>query len=353
MLTLIIPTMNRSDFLIRSLRYYADTNYKYQLCIGDSSDSFHVDRAKKVIEELRDTLNITYLEYPGACIADCIQRLNNQVNTPYTTFIADDDFLVPKSLEMCIKFLEENSDYSAVHGKAAVFSLQSSKGAYGEFRNVGEYRQRAIEGETASERLLDHLASYSVMLFSVHRTQTWKKLFRDIRVDYDRAFMEELLPCSLSVVYGKVKQLDLLYLIRQGHDQRAFHADSYDWVTGPNWYPSYQIYSDVVTKEIMEQDGKSIEEVRRTAKKAFWLYLNNDLNNIFQRKYEMSRMERIKKCVKKIPILVSFFRMLHSIKLFSGEMSLTALMSKKSPYHEDFMPIFEVVSQVAKREVKI
>jgi len=344
MITLVIPTFNRSDFLIRSLQYYADTNYKYKICIGDSSDSFHVDRAKRAIEGLKDKLDITYIEYPGVCIADCIQRLSNQVDTPYTVFIADDDFLVPKSLKRCIKFLEEHPDYSAAHGKAAVFSLQSSEGAHGEFRNVGEYTQRAIEGETASERLLDHLASYSVMLFSVHRTDIWQKLFKNVMGAKDRALMEEILPCCLSVVYGKIKQFDQLHLMRQCHEQRAFHQDVYDLITSPNWFPSYKIFHDSLIEVLIGQDGIQEGRAHDVVKEAFWFYIGDILQSKFKKSYGASRRAQMKRWLKKSFAHPFCLDALKS-KTLLEKMSLSSLLNRSSIYHEDFIPIYEAVLQ--------
>ena len=56
MISLLIPTMNRSDFLIRLLRYYRALGFQGCICIGDSSDAVHVERTKKAIQELQDKL---------------------------------------------------------------------------------------------------------------------------------------------------------------------------------------------------------------------------------------------------------------------------------------------------------
>ncbi|MBU2250973.1 MAG: TIGR00180 family glycosyltransferase, partial [Candidatus Omnitrophica bacterium] len=204
MITLMIPTMDRSDFLIRLLQYYADTDYPYSICIGDSSDQTHLERTKEFIKSLDGKLNIRHLEYPNLSISMCLKALVDKLDTPYAAIILDDDFIITKTLEKCIDFLESNPEYSAAHGSALVFSLKNS-GVYGEFLNIGRYPQRAVEESTASERLIGHLNNYSVTVFSVQRTETWKKLYQNVKQLSERAFMEELLPCCLSVVHGKIK----------------------------------------------------------------------------------------------------------------------------------------------------
>src|SRR3989338_1261161 len=81
--TLLIPTMNRSEFLIRLLRYYRDLDFQGFICIGDSSDTFHVERTKKVLNELQGKLNITYREYPPFSHHKCMEQLLHFVPTPY------------------------------------------------------------------------------------------------------------------------------------------------------------------------------------------------------------------------------------------------------------------------------
>ena len=130
------------------------------------------------------------------------------------------------------------------------------------------------------------------------------------------------------------------------HEDILAKAASLRWKTGPNFH-------DSLVEALVEKGNSNEKEAHEIVKKAFWLYLNDMMNKKFQQKYEVPRIERIKRRVKKIPVPASFFQTLRSKKLFSGEMSLTALMNKTSPYHKDFMPIFEIVSQAAESEVKI
>ncbi|MFH1683609.1 MAG: TIGR00180 family glycosyltransferase, partial [Candidatus Margulisiibacteriota bacterium] len=277
MITIMIPTMNRSDFLIPLLNYYVDTGYKHWISIGDSSTGDHLERNKEAIARLKGKLKINYHEYPGVCISKCIKKLTENIATPYAVFVADDDFIVPNALERCLDFLEKHPDYAAAHGKALLFSRLSLR--------VGPYGQRAVEGETAAKRLLDLLGNYTVTLFSVMRAEIWQKIFKYSEVISDRAFSEELLPVCLSVVSGKIKHLDCFYLLRQHHDRRAFHLDVYDRVTSPNWFPSYQIFTNCLVEELVRQDGITMDEAREVVKQAFWSRLSKGLVNKYQSRY--------------------------------------------------------------------
>ena len=113
MMTLIVPTMNRSDFLVRQLGYYRDVGFQGCICIGDSSDTVHVERTKRALKAFQGKLNIVYREYPHLNDAECLKQLLDLVVTPYAAFVADDDFLVPAALEQCARFLDNHPDYSA------------------------------------------------------------------------------------------------------------------------------------------------------------------------------------------------------------------------------------------------
>lgn len=329
----MIPTMNRSDFLIRLLNYYANTGYKHWIFIGDSSNPYHVERTKNAIENIGSNLKIIYHEYPGLNDAECLQQIVKTVSTPYVVFVADDDFLVPNGLEQCIGFLESNQDYNSVHGVANVFTLQAS-GPYGKFASSYNYRLPSIEAETASQRILDHLSDYSVTLFCVHRTEYWKEMFKYAYKLTDKSFRSELLPCCISVIQGKVKQIDCFYLARQNHKTRYELPDIHEWINSLNWQQSYDIFRDCLAEELARQDDINLNKAKDIIEKAFSSYLKMEKNN------------RIHAIIgKTIRYFPGINRMIMYFKNErSGNLSLPMLLNPNSPYHSDFMPVYHIVT---------
>ena len=347
MVTLLVPTMNRSGFLIRLLRYYRDLGFQGCICIGDSSNTEHVERTKTVIAELQGKVNIVYRECPRLNIAETLKHLLDFVSTPYAALVADDDFLVPAALEQCALFLDRHPDYSAAHGVGAVLNLQSS-GAYGEVTWAGHYRQPVIEGENASQRLLDHLSNYSVSLFSVHRVESWRLMYRDVSLLADKAFALELLPCCLSAIQGKVKELVCFYLVRQVHEQRYLLPDVFDWLTSPDWLPSYQVFRDCLIEELVRQDGISMDEAQEVVKQALWSYLAKCLNRQWRSRYGQASAggrTRFRQVARAIPGARRVWHTLRSLRPKKhDEFSLPALLRPSSPYHADFMPIYRAIT---------
>lgn len=352
MITLLIPTINRSDFLVRLLRYYSDLGFQGRICIGDSSNPMHVEQTKRAIKALQGKLNIVYRGYPHLNEAECSQQLLDFVSTSYAAWVADDDFLVPTALEQCALFLDGHPDYNAAHGVAALFSLQSS-GAYGQVAGAGHYRQPVIEGESASQRLLDHLSNYSNVQFSVHRVDSLRAMYGNVSLLADRAFGSELLPCCLSIIQGKVKELDYLYLVRQGHDQRYLLPDPFDWISSPNWLPSYQVFCDCLAEELVRQDGISLDEARAVVKQAFWAYLAKGLTKKWQDRYGQAGAgirDRLRQTARAIPGARRVWSGLRSAVRGQGEMLLPMLLNPRSPYHDDFMPIYRAVTSSTQSE---
>lgn len=345
MVTLMIPTMNRSDFLIRLLQYYADTDYPYSICIGDSSDQTHLERTKEFIKTLNGKLKVKHLEYPNLSISMCLKSIVDELDTPYAAITPDDDFIVTKTLEKCIHFLEQHPDYSAAHGSALMFSLKDTD-VYSEFSDIGRYPQRAVEESIASERLISHLKNYNVTVFSVQRSQAWKKMYKNVKQLSERAFMEELLPCCLSVIHGKIKHYDDLYLVRQRHQRHPFLSDIYDWMTNPDWNEAYRIFHDSLVAALIQQDSISKEEAQAVFKKAFWGYLNGRLSAKFKQRYGiLSLKERAKKISNYIP---GAYKILKKTKqlFFSRRLTLNSLLNRKSVYYTDFLPVYRAVTNI-------
>lgn len=272
MITLLIPTINRSYFLVRLLTYYRELGFQGCICIGDSSDPQHVERTRGVIQQLKGKMDIVYREYPGLSYPECIRNLVELVPTSYAVVLPDYDFLLPDALQRCVSFLEAQPKYAAAHGTAAIVNLYS-QGACGEVRKIAPYRQPTLEVENAGDRLLNHFKSYTFPLFPVCRTDDLREIYQKVSTLPDRYFALKLLPCSLVIVRGKVKELDGLYLARQILDLKYLSPATYDWITSPNWFPSYQIFRDCLSEELTLQDGISMDEARDIVNRSLRSYL--------------------------------------------------------------------------------
>jgi len=343
MIAILIPTINRSEFLTRQLEYYASVNCPHTIYIGDSSNNEHMEKTIRGIEKLKNRIKVVYKPCPEMNDRQTIKQLIGIAKEKYCGFIADDDFLIPSSLTKCAEVLGNNSGYRTAQGRAILFSLEQS-GAYGDLNGVGAYwKRKEAESNNPSKRLLNFSANYWVPLFSLHRTEEFYEDFENDEHMPDKAFAE-LMPNHLTIMRGKSKFIDCLYLIRQGHDQRYFLPKFFDWFTGPNWQPSFQIFHDTLRDALMEKEEIDQDTALKIVRAAFEKYLSNAfIGN--QPKRGHSLLVSIKELIKQIPGLKQAYHQARgTIPIFRNEMSLERLLNQASPYHEDFMPVYRSIT---------
>ncbi len=347
---IVIPTWkNRASLWLRQATYYANVGHTETVYVGDSSEYDEPEQLMEAVGRLASRANINYTRLPGLGDTEAISALLHSAGEPYAAFCGDDDFLVPTSLRKCAEFLERNKEYSTVHGLGAMCIVEPN-GSFDRVRAVGRYAIRSSVQSNASERLKDYLASYFVTLFSVHRTQEFRSDIDQALAIPDRHF-RELLPGCLSVVRGKVKLLDCLYLLRTEHDLRFSPVDRMDWVAGSDWARSYGIFRDVLADAVAQEDGLSRDESREIVKQAFWPYLSQTLSKGFP-VANPKPVERFKQIFRAAPGAMTAWR---SMRPFlpggRGQLTLNSLMRPASPYHQDFMPIYQVITEMATPQV--
>lgn len=338
-ISVLIATMNRPTYVGRLLRYYDGLGFEGTICIGDSSTAEQLVQMREVIASFDSRLHIVYKELPGLNDARCMQQLVQYVPTKYAALIGDDDFLVPNGLMTCADFLEKNSDYGAAHGLGILlnYSDEAKK-----VLSVGAYPQPSLEISDVFERFKTHFFNYSVSLFSVHHTQTWHRMYQDvdkiaIQERGTSSFGSELLPCAISVLSGKIKAIDCLYVGRTLHARRAETytqvKDTFDWITEQDWQRQYRIFHDLLVDALVAKGG-GLEDARHVVKQGVWQYLSRGLARKWSDRYEEKHGSQVLKRVKnRIKQYGSFF------KKQPNSVSLSSLSSPHSTYHQDFAPI--------------
>ena len=297
----LIPTKNRSEFLIRQLRYYASVESPHPVYIGVASDKDHRRKNEEEIENLSDRVSINYYHWPEKNDRETIASLGESVKENYCAFAGDDDFLIPDSLTQCAEFLGQNLEYRTAQGRAILFSLAESS-AYGTFSRVGAYwRKKGMEAESGHERILEFGRNYWVPQFSVHRTNE----FVDDSIQYkdisDKSF-GELLHSFTFICKGKSRFVDCLYMVRQDHDTRYTLPDAFNWITRVDWNPSYQTFRNSLVFALMETDDISEEKAQGSVNQAFRAYLSLRFSRKFQlRDILPEEIESVETRAKSIP----------------------------------------------------
>lgn len=350
-ITILIPTKNRADFLVRLLHYLADSKFQDWIFIGDSSNDWHIDETKKTIESLQDRLKVRHFECPGLSAVGAMEHMNQSVTTPYCVFSADDDLLCVNGMNRSIDFLESNPDFGVAHGLAIATSVAS--GPYGNINFVNYYPHIALNAGSGSQRLRIYFETGPYyLLHDVHRTPDWIDLnqgFLSMSWARQGFIFDGLTSAAISAIRNRVKELDCLYLLRFGHDRVYTQVDVYDWFTSQDWFPGFKDLHDRAIDELTRQDGIGNEAAEEVFKQAFWPYLGR----LFSRSLPSPKSEVpysiLKEIAAKIPGFLAIYRQIMrqimSRSQTKGETNLLpSLLKSTSPYHKDFMPIYRAIS---------
>jgi len=352
---IVIPTLNRPDFVIRQLEYYAQIKSPHPVYIGDASNEENKKKLQVAIEKLSKHLVINYYAQPEGCNAsEAHIYLYNKIKEDYCVFSGDDDYQIPDSLTKCAEFLESNPEYSSTSGHEITFRLVGN-GVYGELQRLADNPCGQIEASTAAQRLIDFFTNYSVTVWSVQRTAQTIKSWSQTNTIKDRAFAGEILPCAMFSVLGKSKIIDCLSLVRQIGNPKIIPHTTFGWITKKNFQSSYEIFCETLAKEISIIDGIDIDEASKVPKQAFWSYLNIWLPIEYKEIYPSQTNDRKKlsgnlsrklrlRLGQKLPWLKNIYlRVSHSLPNTPREF-FYEVAQPSSPYHKDFQSVFDSFS---------
>ena len=351
MIALLIPTIDRSDFIIKYLTYLKNNQFEGQVLIGDSSNEEHYEKTKNFINNFTCKYEIRQYSHPNLYPHQCIQEMLDDIKYPYSMYICDDDILIVKTLKKCINYLEDNPEYCGVGGVAIVANIPYND--YNSIVSTCRYPVREITGESSVDRVKDLMSNYSVVAYSIYPTEKFKKRWPKDSRNYDKAIGTELLPCAILVAQGKVKMLDDLFVVRQIHDRRIILPTLYDNILQPHWASSTTYAIEYLAQIVAEIDSISYDETYPVVKEAWGNYLTRwTIKKYHNTSKEMTPIWRnpdFRSAVKSIPGAREIVRRLRSLRYIfnarNNDISLPALLNPSSPYHKDFMPVYKAITK--------
>ena len=348
MISLLIPTINRSDFIIKYLNYLKENGFQGQVLIGDSSGQEHFCATKNFLKDFYCKFEIKQYSHPNMYPYQCINHMLKDINCPYSMFIPDDDILIPSTLEKCVSYLEENPDYSGVGGMSVLCGISS--GDYKKIMSISRYMIRELDAESATDRVYDFASNYTVIAYTLARTEQFKKRFPEHSENFNVETGNELMPCVLLAAQGKVKMLDELFVVRQIHQRRILLPAVFDSILKPHWASSTTYFIEYLSRIVAEEDSISYDEAYPVAKKAIeQLLIRQIISKYSEVKSSFWKKPSFRSAIKSIPGSKKTINKLRSLRtIFTasrGEISLQALLNSSSPYNEDFVPAYKSITQ--------
>lgn len=276
---MIVPTLNRPEYVLRQARYYAQTGPGVSLYIGDGSSTENSERLRAGLEQLAATLQVHYFHWPEKNDFQTIRDLLVQAGEKYSVYCGDDDLQFGPTLLEAADFLERNPEYSHARGEAFAFMLKGD-GAYGEISGTFPYTQLENEKPTAVERLETFFDRYNVTMFSVQATANLRRAFACMDENLIHRTMTEILPCTLTAAAGKGKVLrGRPGFFRQVMEVKYAMAATLDLICSDRWPESARIFLREVSSEVARIDGLSSAEADQVSRRALSRYVGQSLLN--------------------------------------------------------------------------
>ena len=273
---LIIPTLNRHEFILRTLKYYSYNKSNHPIYIGDASKKSIVNDIELISQE--SNCNVYYYHWPNMSGNLTLHNLAEKAylnNETYCAYQGDDDLFVPDSLSKCALFLSNNKDFESAQGRGALISLSNTneKNLY-----IGNYwRENNLTGESYYSRLNEITNSYWVIQFSVHRMNNFYETSKKFNKITDNSW-GEIYHCLALAMKGKSKYIECLYLIRIVHD-KIIKDDILSWMLSKKFIENY----DIVCNEIYNL-SKDDEIKISSIKNLVNILIEKTLEVIFQNK---------------------------------------------------------------------
>ncbi len=290
-ITLILILHNRHKNLDRLLEYYNDCTFP--IIIADSSKEKHVFNNK------RD--NWIHYYSPGLTFTQKIEVVSKNVTTPYVAMCADDDFILPESLQKCVLFLEQNSDYSVAQGWSIRYykkSIVTDHIKYGLLYDLS----KSIEAKEPINRLVDMFQNYRSVLYAVFRTDVLQKSFAGAGMRIKNLFLNEYITALLPILYGKYKELPILYQVREfaedSDDKTATNLDTI--LDDSNYANELHSFKDFILTKLTEPTNfktNKVEEVLNEILISFSAQLKANRNQ------KVSFKKRIGKLISFVPVI--------------------------------------------------
>lgn len=282
---IIIPTMNRPDFILRQLEFYELIRSPHPIYLSDSSNSENAEKLKNGIEKFKNFEIIYQWALPGK---DNLNLLLPLVKEKYCIQMGDDDIMIPQTISECADFLEDNPDYATCGGKQINFSFRDEEynQPYGIIGHQTLPHGRSLENDDMLPRIKEfwfnlkttgsdfYISNISFICFTV-RSVELEKLIRNLTKHFSLTeHIMEFIATSSLVVAGKSKILGKLgYVMQQNNNRYSFtHHLTVDVVTDPLMSSKWEIAHKGFAK-IVEKMGKTEEESLRIAKWIFIVYL--------------------------------------------------------------------------------
>ncbi len=270
-LTILILTYNRPDYVQRTIDTLEKYNFKILIMDGsDSSNSYRFDASKT-----------TYV-HSKTSYYNRLVLSSKFIKTKYVKMLADDEFLIKKTIDEYIFFLESNEEFVSASGKTLRFNFVKDRVKY--YTIYENSSKHSLTSDDAFERLEHHFNGYlPTIIYSILRTDVWHQIFsRNFNLPQNISAIEEIFVETSVLLLGKCYVDDEIYWLRS--DENPPNDKDYNKIRFYAWVLNSQLSKksyEIFIKNICEAAGLDLKKNKLIAQ-AYYNYASKtkkDVNN--------------------------------------------------------------------------
>tara|TARA_B100001964_G_C14220196_1_gene594900 strand:- start:940 stop:1947 length:1008 start_codon:yes stop_codon:yes gene_type:complete len=305
MFSLIVPTINRPNFLKLYIDFLSIQNFDGEIIIGDSSSEENFKIFEDFYKTKKLNFKVVHIEKKNKGLLEVIKELVPLIKFKYSMYICDDDYILYKNIKKCINFLEKNKNYSVAGGVNIGLILNNNDIKVIDF--IDELNFQESLSEKPSLRLKKIANKYSVIAYSVSRSDELKKRWLNNNKMTNRDIAVEIHPCFHMAVEGKVKKINNIFVFRLLHSMRILGPSLLlDRYLNPNYFSTVEESINILSELMSLNENIDYETANKFVKIYYNDYLRLSLNSKLKKKKNLFLFAffRIKRILLRIFFIV-------------------------------------------------
>lgn len=208
--TIVIPSYERQDFLLRQLVYWNGSGV--QLVILDGSPESLPDTILDIVSTWQD---VTYLHLPVSMEAR-LDQAQNHIGTPYVASLCDDELFLKGALQRLVKKLDVTPELAGCIGQSVSFNYIDNKNRYDA---AYQHWQYSAHHDDVEERIAYAFNPFNCATpYGLLRHGVWVRSWGKIR-SFSCPYVSEIYQAIVTYASGKYIATDELYWLRSEENE--------------------------------------------------------------------------------------------------------------------------------------
>jgi glycosyltransferase domain-containing protein len=258
-LTVVVPSYERQEFLLRQIVYWKGT--EVNLVIVDGSER----PLETVLCHYLEKENFTYFHSHDSFF-NRLKLAVTKISTKYTVLLGDDEFFLKTGLVSVLDQLDGNPNIEACIGQTRKFNILNDNITYQDvgYPSVNYHIQQTDVAARLNAAMRDYKAA---TCYAVIRSETWAKSYGNM-TNWGSPYTAEMQQAFYVHIAGKLTTSDKLYWLRSSENSpiniksfdRNFSFES--WWGAAKFNSEKEVFVKLLAAEIRgkqnDQDSRAI-----------------------------------------------------------------------------------------------